>query len=121
MPFLLMLLLMVACLPVHWPPPESFDLWGSIAATWGGMALIVIAVLLLAWWTRFQLIRNPFRREQLARCHATWRFYHSFGLCGFYLTSLYHLGWGWVAQGAMPLTDASGDVIHLSTAGILGN
>jgi len=122
MPFLLLLLLTVACLPVKWWPPPSWveslgtealrpfgidappaslaSLVGSTLLTWLAVALVVGAAAVHAWSMRHRLASQPQARGGLLHRHAAWRFYHLVGLFGFYGLALYVLGWGWVAQGA---------------------
>jgi STE24 endopeptidase len=128
MPFLLLLLLTVACLPVKWPSPpvwvKSFGdlvlralgapasgeaggpVWdalvGSALLTWLAVTLVVGAAALHAWHMRRRLTRHPQARNALLHRHAAWRFYHLVSLFAFYGVALYILGWGWVAQGASP-------------------
>src|SRR5713226_759147 len=98
MPFLLLLLLMVACVPVGWQePPSWIGIPGGIALTWSGAALVVAAAACLAQWTRRQLAR-PGRRDYVLRRLSTWRFYHVLSLCFVFALGLYFLGWGWFIQ-----------------------
>jgi Zn-dependent protease with chaperone function len=119
MPFLLLLLLAVSCLPVAWPrPPEwvgwlgrtilgwfgvarpdSQDFYGSILLTWLSVVLIAAAAFALAQWTRRELARDPGQRETVLRRQGSARFYHLLCLLVVYGLSLYVFGWGWVAQG----------------------
>ena len=49
MPFLLLLLLMVACVPVGWQePPSWIGTDGGIALTWFGVAVVVAAAFSIA-------------------------------------------------------------------------
>src|SRR5207302_5173256 len=96
MPFLLLLLLMVACVPVGWQePPAWIGVRGGIALTWLSVALVVAGAALLAQWTRWQVARQSGPRERLLRRIATWRFYHLLALAGVFALGLYVLGWGW--------------------------
>src|SRR5579871_684880 len=99
MPFLLLLLLMVACVPVGWQePPSWIGIPGGIALTWLGVVLVVAAATSLAQWTRRQLVRHPEQREFLLRRLSTWRFYHILALCFVFAVGLYLLCWGWFIQ-----------------------
>jgi Zn-dependent protease with chaperone function len=119
MPFLLLLMLTVSCLPVNWPrPPEWVAAcgravlgcfgWtatddgaraGSVLLTWAGVALAIALAAAIAQQTRRALVRCPERRDTIARRHSSWRFYHLLSLFAVYGLSLYVLGWGWVVQG----------------------
>ena len=99
MPFLLLLLLMVACVPVGWQePPPWIGTQGGIAFTWLGVVLLVAMAAFLAQTTRQQLARRPEQRDSLLRRLATWRFYHLLGLAVVFALGLYVLGWGWIIQ-----------------------
>lgn len=99
MPFLLLLLLMLACLPVEWPqPPGWIGLLGSVALTWWAVGLAVAAAAVLALRTRRSLRRHPERRDTILRRYSAGRFYHLLGLFAIYGLSLYVLGWGWAVQ-----------------------
>jgi STE24 endopeptidase len=104
MPFLLLLLLMVACVPVGWQePPAWIGTPVGIALTWSGVALVVAAAAFLAQWTRRHLARHPGRRDYLLRRLGTWRFYHVLGLCLVFALGLYFLGWGGFIQDTFSL------------------
>jgi Zn-dependent protease with chaperone function len=127
MPFLLLLLLTVSCLPVNWPPPPDWVGWfgqaltgrsasgagaviyGSIFLTWASILLVPTAAAALSQWTRLSLTRDPSRRDVFLRRNNAWRFYHLLALFAAYGLSIYVLGWGWVVQGAPSTTDAPGD------------
>jgi Zn-dependent protease with chaperone function len=103
MPLLLLLLLTVACLPENWPLPYE---WGSqeralelsSALTWGGVILVVAAAAAMASWVRWSIQTRPEARESILRRYLSWKFYHLVLLIGFYVVSLYLLGWGWTVQ-----------------------
>lgn len=111
MPFLLLLLLMVACVPVGWQePPPWIGRPAGLALTWSGVALVVAVAAFLAQWTRRQLVRHPEQRDSLQRRLGSWRFYHLLGLCFIFALGLYSLGWGRFIQntfawGAPPAKD----------------
>src|SRR5436853_164522 len=64
MPFLLLLFLLLACMPLPWPePPAILGTGGSLAATAGLMAALVAAAAVRAGRTRRQLIVHPDDRE----------------------------------------------------------
>jgi STE24 endopeptidase len=99
MPFLLLLLLMVACVPKGWQePPAWMGVQGGVALTWAGVAVVVALAAILGRATRRQLACHPEQRDYLLRRIATWRFYHLLGLAVVFALGLYVLGWGWVIQ-----------------------
>jgi STE24 endopeptidase len=101
MPFLLLLLLSLACLPVQWPePPEWTGLVGSVVLTWTGVGVMVAAAAVLAQNTRRRLRRDPAGREAVLQRYAAWRLYHLIMLFVVYGLALYVLGWGWAVQAA---------------------
>ncbi len=133
MPFLLLLLLTVACLPVKWWPPPGWvallgakilpfvgveepdarlaSLVGSTALTWLAVAMVVGAAALHSWRLRHKIARESRGRTKLLQRHAAWRFYHLAALFVLYGLALYILGWGWVAQGAPPLDSTEPDAL----------
>lgn len=99
MPFLLLLLLMVVCVPQSWPaPPGWVGPVGSLTFTWVGVGTVVVGATVLAQWVRRLILRAPERRDTVVQFHFRCRFYHLIGQFLVYGLSLYVLGWGWVAQ-----------------------
>jgi Zn-dependent protease with chaperone function len=100
MPFLLLLLVTVACLPARWPePPEVLGTTASALLTWAVVGLWVAAAGFLAGRLRRQLLLHPDQRLAVLRRYASWKLYHLFSLLGVYLLSLYVLGWVHTARG----------------------
>lgn len=100
MPFLLLLLLTLACLPDKWEQP-----WGwpatperSAALTWFGVLLVTAFAGAIASGVCRGLAVDPGGREAVLRRYARWRSYHVFTLLVTYGLSLYVLGWGWAVQ-----------------------
>jgi STE24 endopeptidase len=99
MPLLLLLLLIVACLPVRWPPPPDWlDVDVALALTWLGVAGMIGLASGVAYRFRWILARDPGQHAECLQRYATWRLYHALGLFAFYGLSLYLLGWGWCVQ-----------------------
>ena len=99
MPFLLLVLLTVACLPVAWPmPPDAVGVYGSIGLTWLGVAGIVALAAATAVRTRRQLARDASLQPTLLQRYASRRFVHLVALFAVYGLALYVLGWGGVVQ-----------------------
>jgi Zn-dependent protease with chaperone function len=99
MPFLLLLLLMLVCMPVTWPePPDGLGRRAVFLLTWGGVVLLVLAAAALAQWTRRTVARAPYRRDVALQRHLSGRFYHLLAQFLLYGLDLYVLGWGWLAQ-----------------------
>jgi STE24 endopeptidase len=104
MPFLLMVLLTLACLPgVHrdhgeWPEPtwfgSSLPLSGLLCAV--VMALPVGFAFLLARGVGNALDEDPERREAVLRRYERARTWHQFGLFAAYALALCVCGWGWL-------------------------
>ncbi|MCI0376541.1 MAG: M48 family metallopeptidase [Gemmataceae bacterium] len=99
MPFLLLLLLTLACLQSKWPdPPDWLGPVGSAIATWAGVLVLWAGA---AWLTRRhcrRLLQEPGQRTALLHDFHAWRRRHFFALLGFYLFALYFLGWGWTIK-----------------------
>src|SRR5262245_30275792 len=94
MPFLLLLVMTIACLPGNWPSaPEWLGALGSTLATWAGCAAMVGAAAVLAAIMKRRLLEQPEHRSSILRRYRAWRVYHLFTLLGFYLVCLYLLGW----------------------------
>jgi Zn-dependent protease with chaperone function len=100
MPFLLMLLLTLACLPDTWPAPGDWigSPWLSVALTGGALLVEVALAWLLARRTLRLLAQNNPEREALAQGYSRKRAWHLLGLLGIYGVALYVLGWGWAVQ-----------------------
>jgi len=105
MPFLLLLLLYLACLAGHWEKPIYLAgqgqgdalAWASLL-TWGSLSLTVVAAQFLAWRIRCRLLVDSQDRDAVLRFYSNCRFYHLLALFGAYALSLYLVGWGWAAQ-----------------------
>ncbi len=112
MPFLLLLVLTLACWPDNWPKP-FWCAWAGLELnplafgllTWLGVALVIGQAAVLARRTRRQLISNPGGRESILEDYGNARFYHLLGLLAFYGLALYLLGWGWTVQSLGPLDE----------------
>ncbi len=111
MPFLLLLLLALACLPDNWPRP----LWleelgfgrGSFALlTWSAMAFMVVAAAQLARRPRGQLLGSFPNREEIYNRFRRSRFRHLLALIVIYGLALYVLGWGWTVRSLGPALSA---------------
>src|SRR5262245_16915198 len=107
MPFLLLLLLAMACWPDSWPRPfwaEQLELgpWSFAILTWSAMALMVAAANHLVGRTRRQLLYQPNRREAIYESYHRGRFQHLLGLLMVYGLAVYLLGWGWTVRSLGP-------------------
>src|SRR5205823_754731 len=109
MPFLLLILLTVFCLPEpgeRSAPPEWLGNHGALVLTWVNLLTVAAAAGFLAWWVRRSLALEPVRRDDVLRQYPRWRFYHLMGLIAVYAVSLFYLGWGRVAS--FPFGEESG-------------
>jgi Zn-dependent protease with chaperone function len=107
MPFLLLLLLAIACWPDSWPRPfwaEGLELSGRSFAllTWSAMVLMVAAAGRLAAQTRRGLLYFPSKRDAIFERYSRGRFHHLLGLLLVYGISVYVLGWGWTVRNLGP-------------------
>jgi Zn-dependent protease with chaperone function len=100
MPLLLLLMLTLACLPDHWPPPWAWigSAEWTIVYTWLAVVAVVAFAGLLTAHMRRLLARAPGQRERLLHRYHTWRFYHQIGLFLIYGVVLYIFKWGWAVQ-----------------------
>jgi Zn-dependent protease with chaperone function len=107
MPFLLLLLLAIACWPDSWPLPfwaEGAGLSGRSFAllTWSAMLLMVAAAGWLAGQTRRGLLYFPNKREAIFERYSRGRFRHLLSLLLIYGIAIYVLGWGWTVRNLGP-------------------
>ena len=101
MPFLLLLLLTLVCVPDEWmksPWDAIQNSFESALLTWQLIALVVAGVWVVSVRTAFGLLRTPRQREALLSRYSRFRTYHTFLLIGAFAASLYGLGWGWAVQ-----------------------
>src|SRR5579871_4005088 len=99
MPFLLLLFLLLACMPLPWPePPAILGTAGSLAATAGLMGALVAAAGVRAGRTRRQLLIHPGDREDILEGYSRFRTRHLFALMAGYVLALGVLGYGGAVQ-----------------------
>ena len=104
MPFLLLVVLTLACLPDvrpdagGWPEPTWIDSSRWVSALLSGAVLVLPVLLawLLAWRLRLGLAYFPERRETILRRYERGRGLHQFALFGAYAVALCICGWGWL-------------------------
>jgi STE24 endopeptidase len=111
MPFLLLLLLAIACWPDNWPRPawaESSGLggWSFALLTVSAMVLMVAIAARIARRARRQILEHPDQREEMCERYSRARFRHLLGLLAVYGVCLYVLGWGWTVRGLGPALSA---------------
>src|SRR5437879_2045382 len=101
MPFLLLLLLAMVCIPANWPQPLS---WVGIpdgnpllfaALTGLGVCLLVASAARLSRRTRRELFLHPMHREDILHDFSVARHRLLYGLYAFFLLAVFVLGWGW--------------------------
>jgi STE24 endopeptidase len=107
MPFLLLLLLAIACWPDSWPRPfwaegTGLSSWSFALLTWSAMALMVAAAGRVAGQTRRGLLYFPNKREAIFERYSRGRFRHQIGLLVVYGLAIYVLGWGWSVRSLGP-------------------
>jgi Zn-dependent protease with chaperone function len=99
MPFLLLLFLTLACLEDDWRTWDCVDSPPlSALLTWGGILAWTTLAALVTQRIRWQLARQPARRDLSLRRYGFWRFYHAIGLFVLYGVCLFLLGWGAAVQ-----------------------
>ena len=105
MPFLLLLLLYLACLAGDWERPrfvpndaEELGIGLACLLSWGVMGLTVLAAAVASWRTRCRLMVDPGLRDNILRRYSSLRLYHLLGMFVSYGLALYFLGWGWAVQ-----------------------
>jgi len=114
MPFLLLLVLAVACLYQGWPPPGDgpIPLWAFLA--WTPIAGVLAVTFAHTRWARFMLLHEPERREHVLRRYGAFRGYHILLLIAAYGLTMYVCGWGWIV--VQTLTIGEGDAAYLLPA-----
>src|SRR5262249_22447045 len=100
MPFFLLLLLLIVCLPGSWPPPLVPFEPGIVAASL--LTLLVVAISVVC---AMQIVRRSQRaaaavwdRTSCARRYGRMRARHGLVMIGLYGVALFVFGWGWVVQ-----------------------
>jgi Zn-dependent protease with chaperone function len=97
MPFLLLLVLAVACLLQLWPPPPgAAPVWVWAGLSWLPVVGVLGATFVITSWARRQFLQNGVSRETVLRRYGALRSYQIFVLIGAYALTLYAFGWGWV-------------------------
>jgi Zn-dependent protease with chaperone function len=107
MPFLLLLLLAIACWPDSWPLPfwatdSGLSGWWFALLTGLAMVLMVAAAGWLAGQTRRGLLYFPAKREAIFERYSRGRFRHLLSLLIIYGLAVYVLGWGWTVRSLGP-------------------
>jgi Zn-dependent protease with chaperone function len=97
MPFLLLLVLTLTCLPREWPAPaEALGRPGSAALVWLVMALFAAVGWWAASWWRRELRRAPECRARVLRRFGQFRRWHVYFLLAAYFLLVCFGGWGWL-------------------------
>jgi len=107
MPFLLLLLLALACLPDNWPRPLWLEDLGFGQAscallTWSAMAFMVVAAARIARRPLSRLLGSYPNREEIYERFRRGRHRHLLALLTVYGLALYLLGWGWTVRSLGP-------------------
>lgn len=105
MQFLLMLILCLAFLPVTPEAPWFHPLWTPVLAWTGVLALAASAH---AWsWSFARRVRSdPLVRPQILRWYGRVRLLHTLGCVGWYVITLFALGWARAVRETWGLGDA---------------
>jgi Zn-dependent protease with chaperone function len=105
MPFVLLLLLALACLPTAWPQPGAIlfldqpgnPLWYA-GLTWAGVLMLLLAAARLAHRTSTRLAQSSEQRDLILIDYARGRARHLAASYLFFPSAVYALGWGWTVQ-----------------------
>ncbi len=99
MPFLLLLVLSLACLQREWPrPPIALTPVRAGLVTWLGTGILIALTGLLAALLRRWVLTDPHARPQVVRRFSRLRRYALFAHLGWFLTALFACGWGWAVK-----------------------
>ncbi len=113
MPFLLLICMMAACLPVQWPEPIfGADPLGVALVTLLTVLFLVFGAALCADRAIVRLTRRPGDRPKIARSYVIGRNLLFFANLFAFLLNLFSFGWGWLIQTYCLFVDANG-VAHL--------
>lgn len=113
MPFLLLIALLFACLPIAWREPViDWGVSGSILATAWLVTLVLCSATVLAYLTARQVESAPDQLSSILHRYSTLRMYHGLGLVAAFALSLLMFGWGWAIEqvGSVPWGD-QGEVL----------
>ena len=98
MPFLLMLCLSLACLPIPWPAPRYFaNPWFILLGTTVLIAGVVVGARRIAAKT-CRLLADPKTRSQALSYYGRRRTQHALLLMVAFVVALYAFGWGWLVK-----------------------
>jgi STE24 endopeptidase len=99
MPFVLLLLAFLLYAQEGWAPPR-FDLTPRDASlfTLAGMGAFVIVAGVMSLTICHSLHLAAYDRYAILKRFSKWRRWHFFGFAGFFVASLYVLGWGWAVE-----------------------
>jgi STE24 endopeptidase len=98
MPFLLMLCLSLACLPIEWRPPQFLaDPRFSLIGTAALIAGVVVGARRIATKT-CRLLADPKTRSQALSYYGRRRTQHALLLMVAFVVALYVFGWGWLVK-----------------------
>ncbi|MBY0527005.1 MAG: M48 family metalloprotease [Gemmataceae bacterium] len=99
MPFLLLLVLALACAMPDGPKPAlELSLQEYAALAWSAIGVVIIGASLFAHWSRRTLRLDPSWREAVISRYGSFRLYHLLALIVTYGLALYVLGWGYVVR-----------------------
>ncbi len=118
MPFLLLLVVAVACMVPTWPAPGDGPVAAWAALAWAPVVLVLAVTFAFTRYIHFILLREPENREAALRRYGGFRGYHIFALIGAYGLTMFTFGWGWVVT--QSLTIGAGDDATLLPAAELG-
>ena len=99
MPFLLLLCLSLACLPVKWPAPYLArtpveSLYGTLAT----LGVLLAYVVRVTWRTRRRLRTRPEQRDRWLTDYGRARTRFALLAMALFVVALYGCGWGWAVQ-----------------------
>ena len=109
MPFLLLLLLALVCLPESWPRPLWLEESGRgfyALLTWSVMAVMILAAVQIARRPCAQLLGSFPNREEIYERFRRGRLRHLLALLAVYGLALYAFGWGWTVRSLGPSMSA---------------
>jgi STE24 endopeptidase len=99
MPLLLLVSLIIACLPLEWPPPpDDVGVRGSAILTCSVIVSLLIVARVFTLLTVYRVTCEPESREAISRAHSLRRLLFVFLNLGGFWFILLRCGWGWAAR-----------------------
>ena len=99
MPYLLLICLMIACIPIDWPrPPWGFDRWQGAYLTGASDLILLLLAVLASRRIVASLRKEGPNRFSISKRYALFRTGYSFLCMANFAAALLLFGWGWASR-----------------------